>query len=252
MISLAHARRSDALRRACTTLTVAGFDALALQLAARWAAQHRTHTAAGTPRQRPPGAGVKGALASAELKLFFILVHYKVYPTQRFMGVLLGLTQGRISDGVGRLTAALSGLLDLHKPARQVRDRRELLTREPALQEVILDGTERRLPRPVHAGRQRRYDSGRKKRHTLKNVLVTGGGKVCWCSPTGAGRRHDLAVARTARLRLPKEVTVLADSGFIGLEAGPAALITPWKKPGGGARCTGSGGPSTGSWPAHE
>ena len=45
------------------------------------------------------------------------------------------------------------------------------------------------------------------------------------------GRRHDLAVAAQARLRLPKEVTLLADSGFLGLDAGPAALITPWKKP---------------------
>ena len=236
MISLAHARRSDALMRACTTLTVAEFDALARDLEVRWATQQRAHTVQGQPRQRQPGAGVKGALATAELKLFFILVYYKVYPTQRFMGVLFGLTQGQISDWVPRLTAALSGLLTLHQPARQVRDLRELLAREPALQEVILDGTERRLPRPVHAGRQRRYYSGRKQRHTLKNVLVTGGGKVRWGSPTVPGRRHDLAVAAQARLRLPKEVTVLADSGFLGLDTGPAALITPWKKPRGRAR----------------
>lgn len=231
MISLAHARRSDALMRACTTLNVAEFDALARQLNARWTAQCLTHTVEGAPRQRQPGGGAKGALPTAELKLFFILVYYKVYPTQRFMGVLFGLTQGQISAWVQRLTAALNGLLILHRPARQVRDLRELLAREPALQEVILDGTERRLPRPVHAGRQRRYYSGRKKQHTLKNVLVTAGGRVRWCSPTVPGRRHDRAVAKTARLRLPKEVTVLADSGFLGLDVGPAALITPWKKP---------------------
>ena len=97
MISLAHARRSDALMRACTTLTVAEFDALARDLEVRWVAQQRAHTVQGQPRQRQPGAGVKGALATAELKLFFILVYYKVYPTQRFMGVLFGLTQGQIS-----------------------------------------------------------------------------------------------------------------------------------------------------------
>jgi hypothetical protein len=231
MISLAHARRSDALMRACTTLNVAEFDTLARQLDARWTDQSRTHTAQGVPRQRQPGAGVKGALPTAELKLFFILVYYKVYPTQRFMGVLFGLTQGQISEWVQRLTAALDGLLSLHKPARQVRDLRELLARAPALQEVILDGTERRLPRPVHAGRQRRYYSGRKKQHTLKNVLMTGGGQVRWCSPTVPGRRHDLAVARAARLRLPKHIFALGDSGFQGLELGPATVITPWKKP---------------------
>ena len=112
------------------------------------------------------------------------------------MGALFGLTPGRSSAWVQRRTAALSGLWTLHKPARRVRDLRELLTREPALQAVVLDGAERRRPRPLHAG-----------------------------------RRHDLAAAETARRRPPKEVTLLADSGFLGWDAGPAALMTPWKKP---------------------
>ena len=43
-------------------------------------------------------------------------------------------------------------------------------------------------------------------------------------------RRHDKAVTEKERLRLPKEITVLADSGVAGLKPGVAALITPWKK----------------------
>lgn len=231
MISLAHARRSDRLMQAATSLTVAEFDALAQDFTARWEQAQRTHTVQGAPRQRRPGGGTKGVLDSAEHKLFFILLYYKAYPTQDLMGLLFGFTQGQVSDWVRRLTAALSGLLTLHKPVRRARDLRELLAREPALQELIVDGTERRLPRPVHAGRQRRYYSGRKKRHTLKNVIVTGGGRVRWCSPTVPGRRHDKAVADAARLRLPAGVTLLGDSGFVGLEIGAAVLITPWKKP---------------------
>lgn len=231
MISLSQAKGSDRVMKATTSLTLAEFTALAQQFAPLWAGLQAEQTAAGTPRQRHPGGGRKGALATTEVKLFFILFYYKAYPTQDLMGLLFGFTQGQVSDWVRRLTAAVSRLLPLHKPARQVRDLRALLAREPALQEVIIDGTERRLPRPAHAGRQRHYYSGRKKRHTVKNVIVTAQGRVRWCSPTVPGRRHDKAVTEKERLRLPKEITVLADSGFAGLDPGAATLITPWKKP---------------------
>ena len=148
------------------------------------------------------------------------------------MGRLFGLTQGQISDWVKRLTVTAGQLLTLHKPARQGRDLRQLLEEEPALEEVIIDGTERRLPRPQDAGRQRRYDSGRKKRHAVKNVIVVGAGRVLWCSPTGSARTHDKKVAERARLRLPAGVWLLGDSGFDRLETGPGRpVVTPWKKP---------------------
>ncbi len=231
MISLRHARRSDRLMKAATSLTCAEFDALARRFEPVWAGPLAGHTAAGSPRQRGRGAGRKGALPTAELKLFFILFYYKAYPTQDLMGLLFGFTQGQVSHWVGRLTAAVSTLMDLHKPARRAGDLRALLEREPALREVIVDGTERRLPRPVRADRQRRYYSGRKKRHAVKNVIVTAKGKVRWMSRTRPARQHDKTVAEEDRLRLPEGVTVLGDSGFAGLATGGADLITPWKKP---------------------
>lgn len=231
MISLAQARRSDRVMKAATSLTVAEFDALARRFEAVWAGSLAQHTAEGAARQRRPGAGRTGALHTVELKLFFILFYYKAYPTQDLMGLLFGFTQGQVSYWVGRLTAQVSRLMDLHKPARRVSDLRELLARQPDLTEVIVDGTERRLPRPVRADRQRRYYSGRKKRHAVKNVIVTAQGKVRWCSRTRPARRHDKAVAEEDRLRLPEGVTVLADSGFAGLDPGGGTLITPWKKP---------------------
>ena len=62
------------------------------------------------------------------------------------MGLLFGITQGQVS--------------------------------EPELQEVIIDGAERRVPRPQHRGKQKRFYSGRKKRHAVKNVLIVGRRKV--------------------------------------------------------------------------
>jgi hypothetical protein len=211
-------------------LTVSEFEELAKHFAEAWAAMRAAKTAAGTVRQRRPGAGPKSCLPSAELKLFFILLYYKAYPTQDVMGLLFGITQGQVSEWVRQLTAVVGQLIPLQRPARQARQLAQLLAQEPELREVIIDGTERRLPRPQHRGKQKRFYSGRKKRHAVKNVIIVGQHRVLWCSPTVPARCHDKRVAEKARLRLPASVDLLGDSGFEGLEAGPAGVVTPWKR----------------------
>lgn len=230
MISLEHAKRSDRLMRATTSLTVSEFDELVGRFATAWAALRSAKTAAGTARQRRPGGGRKGCLASAEQKLFFILLYFKAYPTQDVMGLLFGITQGQVSEWVRQLTAVAGQLIPLHRPARQARDLAQLLSEQPELEELIIDGTERRLPRPQHRGKQKRFYSGRTKRHAVKNVIIVGQRKVLWCSPTVPAKRHDKKVAQQARLRLPEEIFLLGDSGFEGLAAGKAAVVTPWKR----------------------
>jgi hypothetical protein len=234
VISVERAKRTERLMRATTSLTVGEFEELAEELDRVLCGLSAEHTLAGAPRQRQPGGGRKGCLASAEAKLFFILFYYKAYPTQDVMGLLFGITQGQVSEWVGRLTAVVGQLLPLHRPVRKARQLAQLLAEQPDLQELIIDGTERRLPRPQHRGKQKRFYSGRKKRHAVKNVIIVGGcrrRRVLWCSPTVPARRHDKAVAEAERLRLPKQVDLLGDSGFEGLAAGQAGVVTPWKKP---------------------
>ena len=230
MISLEHAKRSDRLMRATTSLTVPEFDELAGRFGVAWAAARAAKTAAGTVRQRRPGGGRKGCLVSAQQKLFFILLYFKAYPTQDVMGLLFGITQGQVSEWVRQLTAVVGQLIPLHRPARQARDLNQLLREQPELEELIIDGTERRLPRPQHRGKQKRFYSGRNKRHAVKNVLIVGQRRILWCSPTVPGKCHDKKVAERARLRLPEKIHLLGDSGFEGLEAGDAGVITPWTR----------------------
>jgi hypothetical protein len=206
--------------RATTSLTVAQFEALAGRLESIWAAQCAQQALGGQKRQRQPGGGRKSALATVEQKLFFILLYDKAYPTQDVMGWLFGLQQSSVSEWVGRLTAVVGQWVQLHQPARRGRDLAQLLAEKPDLQEVLIDGTERRLPRPQHAGRQRRYCSGRKKRHALKSVIVVPRRKVLWCSPTVPARRHDKAVAEASRLRLPPPSPCWATAALPGWKLG--------------------------------
>src|SRR5258708_18245418 len=152
MISLEHAKRSDRLMRATTSLTVFEFEDLARRFDVVWSTVRAAKTAAGTERQRGPGGGRKGCLVSAEQKLFFILLYYKAYPTQDVMGLLFGITQGQVSEWVSQLTAVVGQLTPLHRLARQARQLAEVLAAQPELWEIIIDGTERRLPPPQHPG----------------------------------------------------------------------------------------------------
>ena len=60
------------------------------------------------------------------------------------------------------------------------------------MQEVILDGTERPIQRPKNNKNQKKAYSGKKKRHTRKNIyLVNKEKKILYLSPTKAGKIHD-------------------------------------------------------------
>lgn len=64
---------------------------------------------------------------------------------------------------------------------------------------VWQDGPKRPIQRPPDPEEQEDDDRGKKKRHTLKNLLVSNeGGQVCFLSPTGAGKASDLSVAEMA------------------------------------------------------
>ena len=62
------------------------------------------------------------------------------------------MKQISVSDWVGRLTELAGQLVPLHKLARRSRDLARPIVEERDLKEVLIDGTERRLPRPQHTG----------------------------------------------------------------------------------------------------
>jgi hypothetical protein len=95
------------------------------------------------------------------------------------------------------------------------------------------DGTERPIPRPVDPSAQKLYYSGKKKAHTVKNVVVsTLVGRILFLSPTCEGKKHDKKVADEADYYLPKDSIVYQDTGFQGFTLDEVTLCQPRKKPG--------------------
>lgn len=125
-------------------------------------------------RQRRRGGGCKGTLPTLEDKVLFILFYFKVYPIPVVQGFCFGLSQPQANYWIHRLPPLLNAALgyDAQLPARKAADVAQVLEACPAV-EFIIDGVERPIQRPNAQDRQRTYYSGKRKRHTLKNLVIT-------------------------------------------------------------------------------
>lgn len=187
-----------------------------------------------TPRQRRRGGGRKAVLVTIEDKLVFILFYFRLYPTQEVLGFLFGLGQPQANEWVHRLTPVLNTALGYEQqlPARQAADLVHVLAACPGL-EFIIDGTERPIQRPRDAQRQRDYYSGKKKRHTVKNIVITDKRtkKIKGLGQTQAGKKHDKAATDEEDYRFPPGSKLWKDTGFQGYEPEQTATYQPKKKP---------------------
>ncbi len=189
------------------------------------------------PRQRRRGGGQKGTLIGLENKLVFILFYFRLYPIQALQGYLFDMGQPQANEWIHRLTPILNEALgyDMQLPARQTRDVEQVLKTCPGL-EFIIDGAERPIRRPKDKDRQRQNYSGKKKRHTVKNNVVTDKRtrKIIVLSPTVEGKKHDKKLADEQDIPFPSGSKLWKDTGYQGYEPQGVQTFQPRKKPRGG------------------
>src|ERR1700694_522442 len=94
------------------------------------------------------------------------------------------------------------------------------------------DGTERRIHRPKDAAQQKSHSSGKKKCHTVKNVvLVDKQLTIQFLSPTHPGTVHDKRIADATPYPLPAGSRLLQDLGFLAFTLPQVEILMPTKKP---------------------
>lgn len=241
MMNVERLLRRPRLLRAVTSLDPGEFEGLLVGFEAAWrqaVSGAQAPTTRGGVRPRAYGAGSKGVLPRTADKLLFILFYFKSYPIQEVMGLFFGFSQQQASEWVGRLTPALNQALGYEKqlPARRAADLEKLLAEEPALREVLIDGTERPVRRPQDADRQKQDYSGKKKRHGKKNVVVSARHtrRLLFLSPTRPASEHDKKASDEAALRFPEGTFLYQDTGFQGYAPPGVFVLQPKKKPRGG------------------
>lgn len=185
-------------------------------------------------RQRNPGGGQKGHLPTTEAKLFFILFYFKTYPTFDILAFLSGKSRGRTCMAVHFYAQVLNRSMEMKHtlPKRRIGDIDEFLRLFPAVKDVFIDGTERRIQRPKKPKNQRKQYSGKKKATTRKNIVMTDDHKrILYLSPTKAGRRHDKRLVDKASLieHIPRSVGIWVDTGFQGIQKQHPNVCIPTK-----------------------
>jgi hypothetical protein len=186
--------------------------------------------------ERKKGAGKKPRLASARLRLFFVLIYLKCYPTYDVLGILFDLDSGNCCDWIKRILPVLETTLGKKQvlPVRKIRSVEAFLSLFPDEKDLLIDGTERRTQRSSRAKTQRKHYSGKQHCHTRKNlVMANPEKKILLLSPSKAGRYHDkkLFDKETSFRHIPPDRTLWLDKGFQGVQHHHHNVMMPKKKP---------------------
>ena len=132
-----------------------------------------------------------------------LLVYYRFYVSFQFLEYLFGLDESNVCRHIQRLEPMLADTTKIKKT--RMLDQSELET-------IIIDATEIQTQRPSR--HQRQYYSGKKKKHTLKVEIMTDTkGKILSTSKVVPGRTHDFSLRKQSS-KIPRNATVLADSGY--------------------------------------
>jgi hypothetical protein len=179
-------------------------------------------------------AGRKAVLLTCQDKLFFLLFYLRHYPTQEVLGFLFGISQGQANHWIHRLTPILKKALrdERELPGRTADSVKDLMEVCPFLV-FLLDGTERPMRRPQDGERRRKDYSGKKKRHTKRNIVITemATGKVLGLGATQPGSKHDKACVDEEGYSFPPGSTLFQDTGFQGYAPQGVYIEQPTKKP---------------------
>lgn len=217
-----------------TSLSEAEFCCLLVHFDLLWQEQHRHFDLQGKRRRLEKFTEHRSmSLRGSADKLFFLLVYLKQNPTQEYQAFAFSMSQGKVSQWLRLLLPLLERALERLKclPARTP-ERLYASLRVLSGQALLMDATEREIPRSADWERQRHEYSGKQRTHTVKNLLLSEeGGKVLYLSATVEGSLHDKALADEMELEFAQEQALLLDLGFLGYKTEEAQLCLPVKKP---------------------
>jgi DDE superfamily endonuclease/Helix-turn-helix of DDE superfamily endonuclease len=235
MLSFAKLARAPTVFQQLTGLSLDAFhDILPAFVRAMERLEQQADAQRSQPRKRQRGGGRKPILQHPADRLLFILFYFKIYPLQTVQGFFFGMCQGQACEWIHRLTPVLNLAwgFEHQLPARKAATVTQVLRQCPGL-EFIIDGTERPIQRPKDTARQREFYRGKKKPHTVKNVVITDRRtrKIKALSRTRAGKTSDKRTADEEEYHFPARSKLYKDSGFQGYEPPKVRTYQPKKRP---------------------
>ena len=195
-----------------TGVSVATFDDMLKQLVGPWDKAQRRKAKPGRPSD----------VGGLEDHLLIMLIYYRCYITQEFLGFFYNVNKSAICRAIQRIEKLARPLIGVERKPKISRKEAEAL---------IVDCTEQPIQRPGTDAKQREHYSGKKKRHTVKTeYIVTRKGRIVSASASHPGSHHDLAIRRDGP-KLSKKARLYADSAYQGYDKEHRSLEFPYKQP---------------------
>ena len=245
LLRLQRLRACPAIFRNLTGITLALFDQLLPSLRHAFADRRRQRLQRPN-RQRAFGGGDDFDL-DVDDQFLLTIFWLRHYPTQEVLGYLFDVSDSTAKRAIDRclplLEAAGQDSMRMPDPGRGRRKNLSTLLKDTPDVAVLIDTFEQPVQRPRR--RQKRFYSGKKKRHTLKSQVAVDeeNGRIVDVAPSVPGPTADLQLLRGSRLflRLPQGVGGIGDLAYVGIAALPpeGLGVTPRRKPRGRKRSLG-------------
>lgn len=150
--------------------------------------------------------------------ILMLLLYYRSYITQEFVGYLFDLDKSRVCRILQKLEPILATVMAISK-------RKHLSKKD--VECLIIDATEQPIERPKKG--QKPFYSGKKKRHTIKTeIRINPKGRIVHVSKPKPGSVHDFELHKTEP-PIPKETRAFVDSGYQGLDKLHPEIELPFK-----------------------
>ena len=176
-------------------------------------------------RKRRVGAGSQFRL-DLEDRLLMLLIYYRTYTTHIFMGFLFNINDSNVGRNINPLQPLLAGIFKISE--------KKIAMSEDEIMDLFFDGTEQQINRPTKG--QKKWYSGKKKKHTVKHQVVVAKVKktkdertklrIKAVSKSFYGKTHDKRIYEKSRNRSPDKTGKYGDNAYLG-----TVLIIPKKKP---------------------
>lgn len=236
MLTFAKLSKKPSQVRAFTGLNPAEFQEFAGIYRPPWEAYRLALRKTG--RKRAVGGGRRLKLASFDDRLLCFLVYAKLYCTYDLLGYLFDCDAATACRTVADVRSVVGDKLLVNRAGRRIRTIDELLQVHPELEEVLLDVTEQKIPRPKNKKKRKARHSGKKQAFTLMTQVLTNKDSfMLHVSPPMAGRRHDVALFKKSAVpnwlaKHKDKIQCRADGGYEGMskQCPDIRIVTPVKR----------------------
>ena len=177
-----------------------------------------------------PGGGRKPEI-SPKQGVCLCLVYLRQKPIFEILGLLFDISKTKANDTFNYWVEILREVL----PASQMEEaskssqKHEELCRLLSEYELIVDSAEQAIERPRDYQEQKRYYSGKKKMHTIKNqfIVLPNGADIVDICIGKLGKTSDITLFRQIHHKFDSKQRFIGDKAYIGEEV----ITTPRKKP---------------------